>query len=472
MKILVCGAGRITDELLKRIGANWEVTLIDKKEAQLAPFSNRFPNVVRVMTEDASSPVVLEQAGLADQDGVLAMTNNDAVNLVVSRFARQADIKAVLAVVRDPEHLPDFQKLDVWTVSMATDAARKAHQYLKDPRVRIMDLGEGEGELMELTAEKQDLSSLTDVLSRRDQQWRVVGLIRTNKFLFPDAAAAVEAGDRLLILGKEDLYNAFADRLAADHRHFPRTYGQRMILGLADDPSLDVAELLNEAFYLAQGTHIQKIKVIFEKTAADVREALAHWSESLAIEVVGSDGGVRQAVAGIAEQSDAGVVVLPHRSVSRLRALFGGPMTAMAHGLPCPLLVAKLSDPYERLLVPFNGSLAAQRALEIALDLSRQLDAAVAVVIVVEPSYLRGESSSAGGWEQEMLKQVRELSRVHKIKVEEMVRHGNPIKEILSLAADYQLLVLGGNDSRSGFFSIDVTAMITNQAPCSVLLVL
>ncbi|MGA6925774.1 MAG: NAD-binding protein, partial [Desulfosarcina sp.] len=68
MKLLVCGAGRITDELLKRIGANWEVTLIDKKEARLAPFSNRFPNVVRVMTEDASSAVVLGQAGLAEQD--------------------------------------------------------------------------------------------------------------------------------------------------------------------------------------------------------------------------------------------------------------------------------------------------------------------------------------------------------------------------------------------------------------------
>jgi Trk K+ transport system NAD-binding subunit/nucleotide-binding universal stress UspA family protein len=472
MKLLVCGAGRITDELLKRIGDNWEVTLIDKTNATLAPFSNRFPNVVRVMNEDASSPVVLEKAGLANQDGVLAMTNDDAVNLAVSGFARQADIKTVLAVVRDPEHLPDFQKLDVWTVSMATDAARKAHQFLKDPRVKIVDLGEGEGELMELRAEKQDLSRLADVFSRGDRQWRAVGLIRENKFLFPDAAATVQQGDRLLILGKDDLYNAFADRLAPDQRHFPRTYGQEMILGLTDDASPGVTELLNEAFYLAKGTHIQNIKVVFEKTAPDVREALEHWSESLAIEVVESGGAVRQTVAGIADQSDAGLVVLPHRKVSRLRALFGGPTTTLAHVLPCPLLAAKLSNPYERLLVPFNGSLAAQRALEIALDLSRQLDAAVTVGIVVEPSFLRGESSATGGWEQEMLKQVRELSRVHKTKVEEVVRRGNPVKEILSLAAGYQLLVLGPSPGRGGFFSIDAMAMITNQAPCSVLLVL
>ena len=69
MKILVCGAGRITDELLKRIGTNWEITLIDKEETRLTPFSNRFPTIVRTITADASSPVVLNKAGLADQMG-------------------------------------------------------------------------------------------------------------------------------------------------------------------------------------------------------------------------------------------------------------------------------------------------------------------------------------------------------------------------------------------------------------------
>ena len=223
MKILICGAGRITDELLKRIGANWEITLIEKDEVRLAPFFNRFQNVIRVMAEDASSPVVLDKAGLSEQDGVLAMTNDDAVNLTIARFARQADIPAVLAVVRDPEHLADFQELNVWTVSMATDAARKAYHFLKDPRVRIVDLGEGEGELMELTVEKQNVPRLTGVLSRPDPTWRTVGLLRENKLLFPDKKETIEAGDRLLILGREDLYNAFSARLAEDQRHFPRT---------------------------------------------------------------------------------------------------------------------------------------------------------------------------------------------------------------------------------------------------------
>ena len=106
MKLIICGAGRITDELLKRAGAHWEITLIEKDAAKLAPFSTRFPNIARFMSEDASSPVVLDKAGLSSQDGILAMTSDDAVNLAIVRFAKDADIKTVLAVVRDPEQLP------------------------------------------------------------------------------------------------------------------------------------------------------------------------------------------------------------------------------------------------------------------------------------------------------------------------------------------------------------------------------
>ncbi|MCF8050566.1 MAG: NAD-binding protein [Desulfobacterales bacterium] len=471
MKLLVCGAGRITDELLKRIGANWEISLIEKEEAKLAPFSNRFPNIVRVMAEDASSPVVLDKAGLADQDGVLALTNDDQINLAVARFARQADVKTVLAVVRDPEKLPDFQKMDVWTVSMATDAARKAYQILKDPRIRIVDLGDGEGELMAMTVEKQDVSRLTEVLSRQDPQWRAVGLLRENRLLFADVVDAIEAGDRLLILGKDDLYSGFASRLSENRRHFPRTYGQQMILGLPEDASLDVTELLNETFYLAQGTQVEKIKMVYETAQTGVREALARWAESLVIETIEGRGDLRQQVSGVAEESDAGIVVLPYRKVSRLRALFGGPFTALARALPCPLLAAKLSEPYEKLIVPFNDSLAAQRALEIAVDLARQLDAAVAAVVVVEPSYLRGESTTTGQWEQEVLHRVRELARINKVTIEEIVRRGNPVREIVAAAAGGQLLVVGMDERPPGWFSVDVTSAILNKASCSVLLV-
>lgn len=470
MKILACGAGRITDELLKRVGTNWEIILIEKEEARLAPFANRFPCIVRVVAADASSPVVLDEAGLSEQDCVLAMTNADKVNLAIASFAREAGVKNVLAVVRDPELLFDFQRLDVWTISTATDAARKVYQFLKDPRIRIVDLGEGEGELLELTVSEHDQCRLGDIPSKQGQQWRLAGALRDKKLLFPEQIHAVEIGDRLLFLGKSELYNRLSGRLAQDQPHFPRTYGQQLVLAVEGEHA-DTTELLNEAFYVAQGTHIEQIKAVHAREAANIPQTLSRWSESLQIEALAEAENIRARTVSVALENDTGLVVYPYAKQSFLRGLFGKDFMGLAKQLCCPLLLAKFTDPYERLLVPFNGSLAGQRALEIALDLSRQLDAEVGVAIVIEPAYLHGEPSSGDKWEENILKQVRELSHVHKIKVVEHVRHGNPVKETLALVADYQLLVIGLGGEESGFFSVDVAGMLGDKAPCSVLLI-
>ena len=415
--------------------------------------------------------MVLEKAGLTETDALLAMTNDDAVNLVAARFAREAGVKAVLAVVRDPERLPEFQQLDVWCVSVSTDAARKVYQFLKDLRMRVIDLGEGKGELLELSVQDQDLVRLRNLLSKKHTGWRLAALIRKEELFFPEDGNNIEAGDRLLFIGRAELYNTLSNRLGEEREHFPRTYGQKMILGVRDDEPDKVTELLNEALYLAQGTHIDQIQTVCEKVTTDIEELLSRWSESLEIEIAEGEGDPEQRVVDLATQQRTGIAVLPYTKRSLLRAFVGGDSVKTARRLPCPLLLAKCSDPYHHILVPFAGTLSDQRALEIALDLARQLDAAVSVVVVVEPAYLRGEASAKGQWEDAVLKQIRQLSLVHKIDVNELVRHGNPVKEALAEAGDHQLIVLAGSESSSGLFSIDVAAMIVDRAPCSVLVV-
>lgn len=150
MKVLVCGVGRITDELLKRVSEDWEITVVEKDEKKLEFLNDRFPNILRAMHGDASSPVVLEQAGLAKQDYVLALTNDDRVNYAIAAFAKEKNIHNIMAVVRDPEILPKFKGLDVWTTPTATTLARKIYNHLKDPHLNVIDLGQGEGEILEL----------------------------------------------------------------------------------------------------------------------------------------------------------------------------------------------------------------------------------------------------------------------------------------------------------------------------------
>ena len=137
MKILICGAGRIADELLKRFSENWDTTLIDKNENNLGLFSKRFPSLNRIVIGDASSPVVLDEAGLEQQDYVVTLTPDDRVNLAIVTFAREKKVKNVLVLVHDPVMMPQFQEQEAWTVLLTAVAARRVYQYLKDPRVNV-----------------------------------------------------------------------------------------------------------------------------------------------------------------------------------------------------------------------------------------------------------------------------------------------------------------------------------------------
>lgn len=470
MKLLVCGAGRITDEFLKRVGLTWEITLIDKDETRLAPFSNRFPGIVRTVAADASSPVVLKRAGIMDQDCVLAMTNDDDANLALTGFAQNAGIKTVLAVVRDPEKLPEFRKLGIWTVTMTVDAARKTYQFIKDPRIRVVSLGEGEGELLEMSVEKEDKTRLASVMGRNEADWQVAGIFREGRLLFPGNGLSPEPGDRLLILGKADLYARFSGYLSEKQLHFPRTYGRKMVLVIESDAGRDAAPLLNEAVYLARATHVEKTRVVFDKASAQVLSALDRWSGSLEIKTVEAEDPKTEAVS-IASDQDVGLVVAQFPDQHFIGAMVRNGVTGFASRLPCPLLCARAQDPYDQILVPFNGSLESQRAMEIALDLAQQLAASVTAVIVVEPTFLKGDSDDIDRWQADRLAQVRELSRVHSIKIEERVVHGNPVRQVAATAKDCQLLVIGAPEGGPGLFSTDIAGMMINRVACSVLVV-
>ncbi len=468
MKILICGAGRISDELLKRFSENWDTTLLDKREEKLGPFSKRFPSLNRIVAGDASSPVVLEEAGLEQQDYVLALTPDDRVNLAIVKFAREKEVKNVLALVHDPDVLPQFQDLEAWTVLLTAVAARKIYQYLKDPRVNVIDLGQGEGELLELAIDETGLTSSRALLQAGNPDWRLVGLLRENRLIFPDDATTFETGDRLLILGRSDLFKTFCSMVECDQPHFPLTYGQNLVIGLPAADAADMADLVREAFYLAQNTKIKKIKVLCRKEACGLRDQLDQWAESLDIQVLESEENFERMLADL---KDAGTVVIPALEPSLLKSLTKPVTIDLAHSLACPLLVSKATKAYENILVPFNGTQAAERALAVAVDLAQQFEARLAVVIVEEPQYLHGQDADATPWPERMLRRVRDLAHIHKIKIDEHLRQGNPVREILAIADRFNLIVIGSENREKELFAPNVGDVLVRKAPCSVLIV-
>ena len=87
MKIIILGAGQVgrtAAQHLSREEAN-EVTVVDTDEAVLRDLQDRLD--IRTVNGNASSPRVLEAAGIDKADVLVALTNSDEVNMIACQVA-------------------------------------------------------------------------------------------------------------------------------------------------------------------------------------------------------------------------------------------------------------------------------------------------------------------------------------------------------------------------------------------------
>ena len=467
MKVLICGAGKVTRHLLARLGESWHVTLIDKSEDKLQDLIAKSENVQKVIAADGSSPVTLDDAGVVDFDYVLALTENDKVNLAVCDYAGSQGVSHLLALVNEEENKERFQKIGARPVLGSTMLAKSIHHYLQDPRINLMSLTLGQAEIMEMDVADHFQVVGKGAASLMDEDWRLVAILRQNEMFFPNPETIIEVGDRLVIVGQPDSFKALCTHLECGIPHFPLGYGPDLLLALL--PGSNHEQLVKETMHLAQNTKVKSLTVLSSKEVGDIQDTLGAWTQTIDIKVVTVDGNVEDHLEKIGSQENYGIMVLHPFEASFFVSLAKPTLISLAHSISCPLLVARQTHPYERILVPFNATSKAESALGVAVDLARQFGAEVAVAVVEEPEFIRGVEEEE--WTESVLKRVRELSHIHKFEFEEIIKKGNPVKEVVTLAKDFNLIVLGSTTKDKELFSPHVGEHMAQDVPCSVLVI-
>jgi trk system potassium uptake protein TrkA len=467
MKVLICGAGKVARHLLARLGERWQVTLIDKSEEKLQDLLTKFQNVQKVVAGDGSSPVTLDDAGVADFDYVLALTENDKVNLAICRYAASQGVSHLLTLVNDEGNKEKFQKIGARPILGSTLLAKSIHHYLQDPRINLMSLSLGQAEIMEMDVSDHFHVVGKGAASLTDEDWRLVAILRENVMFFPNAETVIEVGDRLVIVGQPDSFKALCTHLECGIPHFPLGYGPDLLLALL--PGRNNEELVRETMHLAQNTKVKSLTVLCSKEEGDTQNTLGAWTQTIDIKVVTLETNVEEHLKKIGSQDNYGAMVLHPFEASFFVSLAKPTLISLAHSISCPLLVARQTYPYERILVPFNATSKAELALGLAVDLARQLEAEVAVAVVEEPEFIRGVDEE--DWSESVLNRVRELAHIHKFDFQVIIKKGNPVKEVVNLAKDFNLMVMGSTTREKGLFSPHVGERMAQDVPCSVLIV-
>ena len=205
MRALIVGAGRIGMHLIGYLSANDEnkLTVIEKKKERCRDVSNRFDAVI--LNEDGSNPEIMKKADAAQTDLVLVATDDDRVNITVTRNAKKDfGVPRVVAVANSPKNKVKLMQAGADVVICPVDLALRDFEnvLLKDHAITLMYRSEPDLRVAEIT-----IPLTATIIGKKihelkvPEKCRIALVSRGDTFVFPDPELDVRSGDKVLVLG-------------------------------------------------------------------------------------------------------------------------------------------------------------------------------------------------------------------------------------------------------------------------------
>ncbi|MHC1741353.1 MAG: TrkA family potassium uptake protein [Anaerolineaceae bacterium] len=204
MKAIIVGCGRIGAELAYRLyKRGHDVSIIDNVPAS---FNNLPPDFEgRVHEGDALNQDVLIRAGIEHCDVLAAVTNNDALNIVVSHVARiEFKVPNVVARNYDPHVLPLFETFGIQVVSSTSWGSQRIEELMYHSEARtVFSAGNGEVEVYELAITKEwDGKPISQLIPCDD--CRPIAITRAGKAFLANTSSILQEGDLLNVAATFD----------------------------------------------------------------------------------------------------------------------------------------------------------------------------------------------------------------------------------------------------------------------------
>jgi trk system potassium uptake protein TrkA len=212
MKILILGGGQVgrtAAEHLSREEAN-EVTVVDTNEDVLRDLQDRLD--VRTVAGNAAHPTVLESAGAAEADIIVALTSSDEVNMMACEVAftlfrtptKIARIRAAEYTSRAALFGTDGLSVDVF-INPEQLVTEYVERLIYHPgTLQVLDFADGKVRLVGVRARRGGLlvgQSLRELARHLPKvEVRVVAIYRDGRSVAPEGETVVEEGDEIFFL--------------------------------------------------------------------------------------------------------------------------------------------------------------------------------------------------------------------------------------------------------------------------------
>jgi len=210
MKAIICGAGQVGSNIAKELASEKvDVTVIDQSADLIERIRDTLD--VRAMVGHAPLPDILESAGAADADMIIAVTYADEVNMIACQVAHSLfNIPTKIARIRDQSYRKqiwsdlfshDNMPIDV-IISPEIEVARAISRRFTVPgSFEIIPLADNKLRLIGVRCDDEcpilstPLRQLTSLFP--DLHISIVGIIRESKSIVPRADDHLEVGDEV-----------------------------------------------------------------------------------------------------------------------------------------------------------------------------------------------------------------------------------------------------------------------------------
>lgn len=218
MKIIIVGAGTVGTVICTRLAQeHHNITLIDHNVAVLNEMNTKF-DVIGVEGNGASVST-LRKAGADKADLLIAVTNQDELNILCCASAKKLGTKHTIARVRNPEYseLMQMIKQDLnlsLTINPELAVAKEISRMLRFPFATKVDTCyHGRVELAELViAEGSPLCGMTmaQLHTKLNLRFLICGVLRQGKAYIPKGDFILATGDQVCVTAHdEELVNFF-----------------------------------------------------------------------------------------------------------------------------------------------------------------------------------------------------------------------------------------------------------------------
>ena len=208
LRILVIGAGKVgwnlTRELLEK---GHDVKLIEQDRDRYLLIEQELEH--RIFYGDASELWVLERAGVAEADLVIAVTGDDEDNILICQVARDRyEVERVIARCNNPRNRQHFELLDIRPYISATDLILRLieHEVPRHGLLHLLDLPEQQLEIIEMTLGEGSPvvgSTVRDLQMPRGSL--LISVVRDGRGFVPTADTELRAGDEVLAVLNPEL---------------------------------------------------------------------------------------------------------------------------------------------------------------------------------------------------------------------------------------------------------------------------